>query len=132
MPRTRKDEAPLLIDEAEVTGRYVELDDYTVSFETFHTEMDPARGRQAAGRGRDRDRPGLGVWLRPRPGPARDLAAQLVTPRAAARQDPHSSTSLLTVAQLRAVPATAAEVGPPTLARIRRRSLRGYPSGVCR
>jgi hypothetical protein len=42
MPRTRKDEAPLLIDEAEVTGRYVELDDYTVSFEAFHTEMDPA------------------------------------------------------------------------------------------
>jgi hypothetical protein len=42
MPRTRKDEAPLIVDEPEVTGRYVELDDYTVSFETFHTETDPA------------------------------------------------------------------------------------------
>ena len=42
MPRTRKDEAPLLIDEAEITGRYVELDDYTVAFEAFHTETDPA------------------------------------------------------------------------------------------
>jgi hypothetical protein len=42
VPRTRKDEAPLIVDEDEVTGRYVELADYTVSFETFHTEMDPA------------------------------------------------------------------------------------------
>ncbi|HVY11450.1 MAG TPA: cupin domain-containing protein [Mycobacteriales bacterium] len=42
MPRTRKDEAPLMVDEEPVTGRYVELDDYTVSFETFHTEFDPA------------------------------------------------------------------------------------------
>jgi hypothetical protein len=42
MPRTRKEEAPLLIDEPEVTGRYVELVDQTVSYESFHTEMDPA------------------------------------------------------------------------------------------
>jgi hypothetical protein len=42
MPRTRKDEAPLAFDEPEITGRYVELDDYTVAFETFHTGMDPA------------------------------------------------------------------------------------------
>ena|SRR5581483_5734099 len=42
MPRTRKDEAPLLVDEAEITGRYVELDDYTVAYESFHTEFDPA------------------------------------------------------------------------------------------
>ena len=42
MPRTRKDEATLLMDEPEVSGRYIELDDYTVSFESFHTEMDPA------------------------------------------------------------------------------------------
>lgn len=42
MPRIRKDEAPLLMDEPEVTGRYAELADYTVSFEVFHTEMDPA------------------------------------------------------------------------------------------
>src|SRR3954469_5775690 len=42
MPRTRKEEAPLLIDEHEVTGRYEELDDHTVAYESFHTEMDPA------------------------------------------------------------------------------------------
>ena len=42
MPRIRKDEAPVLVDEPEITGRYVELDDYTVAFEAFHTEMDPA------------------------------------------------------------------------------------------
>jgi hypothetical protein len=42
MPRTRKDEAPLIVDEPEITGRYVELSDYTVAFESFHTEFDPA------------------------------------------------------------------------------------------
>jgi hypothetical protein len=42
MPRTRKDEAPVLIQEPEVTGRYVELGGYTVSFEKFHTDDDPA------------------------------------------------------------------------------------------
>jgi hypothetical protein len=42
MPRTRKDEAPVLVDEPEITGRYVELADHTVAFEAFHTETDPA------------------------------------------------------------------------------------------
>ena len=42
MPRTRKDEAPLLVDEPEITGRYVELADHTVAYESFHTDMDPA------------------------------------------------------------------------------------------
>jgi hypothetical protein len=42
MPRTRKDEAPILVDEPPITGRYVELDGYTVSYESFHTGMDPA------------------------------------------------------------------------------------------
>jgi hypothetical protein len=42
MPRARKEEAPILLDEPEVTGRYVELGSYTVSFETFHTDADPA------------------------------------------------------------------------------------------
>ena len=42
MPRTRKDEAPIMIDEPVITGRYVELDGYTVSFEAFHTDYDPA------------------------------------------------------------------------------------------
>ena len=42
MPRTRKDEAPIMVDEPEIEGRYVELDDYTVGFETFHADVDPA------------------------------------------------------------------------------------------
>ena len=42
MSHTRKDEAPILVEEPEITGRYVELDGYTVSFETFHTDTDPA------------------------------------------------------------------------------------------
>jgi hypothetical protein len=40
MPRTRKDEAPVLVDVAVLEGRYVELDDYTVSFETFRDNAD--------------------------------------------------------------------------------------------
>ena len=51
---------------------------------------------------------------------------------AAPAQRPHSSSSLVTVAQLRAVPPTRAEVGPPALASTRRSSLGGYPSGVCK
>ncbi len=51
---------------------------------------------------------------------------------AAQGHGPHRSSSLLTVAQLRAVPATRAEVGPLALASTRRSSLRGYPSGVCK
>ena len=42
MPRTRKDEAPVLVDEPEITGRYAEIADHTVAFEVFHTDMDPA------------------------------------------------------------------------------------------
>ncbi|HWC36307.1 MAG TPA: cupin domain-containing protein [Mycobacteriales bacterium] len=42
MPRTRKDEAPIAIDEAVITARYADLDGYTVGYETFHTEFDPA------------------------------------------------------------------------------------------
>ncbi|WP_037607133.1 cupin domain-containing protein [Streptacidiphilus rugosus] len=42
MPRTAKPEAPLLLDEEAVEGRYSELDDYTVGFETFHQDVDPA------------------------------------------------------------------------------------------
>ncbi len=41
MPRTRKDEAPIGISEPVIEGRYVELDDYTVSFETFPVASDP-------------------------------------------------------------------------------------------
>jgi hypothetical protein len=42
MSRTRKEDAPILIDEPEVTGRYVEMDGYTVAFERFHVDTDPA------------------------------------------------------------------------------------------
>jgi hypothetical protein len=42
MPRTTKAEAPVAIDEDVLEGRYVELDGYTVSFETFKKDFDPA------------------------------------------------------------------------------------------
>ena len=42
MPRTRKDEAPIMVDEPVIEGRYVELDDWTVSFETFPIGSDPS------------------------------------------------------------------------------------------
>jgi hypothetical protein len=41
MPRTRKDEAPIGISEPMIEGRYVELDNYTVSFERFPIASDP-------------------------------------------------------------------------------------------
>jgi len=40
MPRTRKDEAPVLVDAPVIQGRYVGLDDYTVSLETFPQDAD--------------------------------------------------------------------------------------------
>ena len=40
MPRTRKDEAPVAVDHPVIEGRYVELDDYTVSFESFRLDGD--------------------------------------------------------------------------------------------
>jgi hypothetical protein len=42
MPRTAKSEAPILVDEDVIEGRYVELDGYTVGFETHKGDMDPA------------------------------------------------------------------------------------------
>jgi hypothetical protein len=42
MPRTRKDEAPILVEAPEIEGRYVELDDTTVAFERFPVDVDPA------------------------------------------------------------------------------------------
>ena len=42
MPRTRKDEAPVALDHPVIEGRYVELEDYTVSFESFHLDADAA------------------------------------------------------------------------------------------
>jgi hypothetical protein len=42
MPRTSKQEAPVLVDEDVIEGRYLELDGYTVGFETFKQDADPA------------------------------------------------------------------------------------------
>jgi len=42
MPSTRKSDAPVLVDEIEIEGRYAELGEYTVSFETFRVDVDPA------------------------------------------------------------------------------------------
>lgn len=42
MPRTSKLEAPVLLDEEVVEGRYVELDGYTVAFESYSADVDPA------------------------------------------------------------------------------------------
>jgi hypothetical protein len=42
MPRTRRAEAPILLDEPEIEGRYVELGDLTVAFETFPVDADPS------------------------------------------------------------------------------------------
>lgn len=42
MPRTTKSEAPVLVDEPEIEGRYVELDGYTLGYETHKVDIDPA------------------------------------------------------------------------------------------
>src|SRR5437867_5500680 len=42
MPRTSKVEAPVGVDEPVIEGRYVELGPYTVGFETFKADTDPA------------------------------------------------------------------------------------------
>jgi hypothetical protein len=42
MPRMSKADAPVSLDEPEIEGRYAELGEYTVAFETHKTDMDPA------------------------------------------------------------------------------------------
>ncbi len=42
MPHIRKEQAPLVADEPEIQGRYAELGDSTVSFESFPLDVDPA------------------------------------------------------------------------------------------
>jgi hypothetical protein len=42
MPRTSKSEAPIAVAEEQVEGRYVELGPYTVAYETFPRDVDPA------------------------------------------------------------------------------------------
>jgi hypothetical protein len=41
MPRTSKADAAIAIDEPVIEGRYVELDGYTVGYETHKADMDP-------------------------------------------------------------------------------------------
>lgn len=42
MPRTNKKSAPIGFDCAEMEGRYIELGDHTVAFETYRADVDPA------------------------------------------------------------------------------------------
>src|SRR4051812_18830888 len=44
MPRTRKDEAPVQIDDPQIEGRAVDLGDHTVVFhcQTYRADVDPA------------------------------------------------------------------------------------------
>ena len=42
MPGTSKQHAPVEVDNEVIEGRYVELDGYTVGFETFKQDFDPA------------------------------------------------------------------------------------------
>jgi hypothetical protein len=43
MPHTNKSSAPLAVDIPELEGRYVDLDGYTVGFETYKADMDPGQ-----------------------------------------------------------------------------------------
>jgi hypothetical protein len=42
MPHVSKSSAPVEMDTLEMEGRYVDLDGYTVGFETFKADVDPA------------------------------------------------------------------------------------------
>lgn len=42
MPSARKDNTPIAVQAPEITGRYVDLGQHTVAFESFHTDADPA------------------------------------------------------------------------------------------
>ncbi|HEV7727070.1 MAG TPA: hypothetical protein VGO74_09085 [Modestobacter sp.] len=42
MPRTRKDEAPVQIDDPQIESRAVDLGDHTVMFQTYRADVDPA------------------------------------------------------------------------------------------
>jgi hypothetical protein len=42
MPRTSKAEAPVGVDSAQIQGRYAELGPYTVAYETYPQDADPA------------------------------------------------------------------------------------------
>jgi hypothetical protein len=42
MPSANKITTPVAVDEEPIEGRYAELDQYTVGFETFRLDLDPA------------------------------------------------------------------------------------------
>ena len=42
MPSAHRMTTPVSVDEAEIEGRYAQLSEYTVSFETFRQDTDPA------------------------------------------------------------------------------------------
>jgi hypothetical protein len=42
MPSTTKDTTPVSVDEGPIEARYAELDGWTVGFETYRTDVDPA------------------------------------------------------------------------------------------
>jgi hypothetical protein len=42
VPSANRISTPVAVDEAEIEGRYAHLGDYTVSFETFKQDVDPA------------------------------------------------------------------------------------------
>src|SRR5262245_34597404 len=42
MPRTSKSETPIAVDSPIMTGRYAELDGYTIGFENYHADADGA------------------------------------------------------------------------------------------
>ena len=42
MPHTNKPSAPVAVDIPELEGRYVDLDGYTVGFESYKADVDPA------------------------------------------------------------------------------------------
>jgi hypothetical protein len=42
VPHTNKASAPVGVDIPELEGRYVDLDGYTVGFETYRSDVDPA------------------------------------------------------------------------------------------
>lgn len=42
MPGANKTTTPIEVDESEIEGRYAELAEYTVGFETFRADTDPA------------------------------------------------------------------------------------------
>ena len=42
MPKISKDQAPVLVNDDIIEGRYAELGPFTIGFETFHADADPA------------------------------------------------------------------------------------------